>query len=163
VISQQITLLDQRGSRVVFGDLQIVPVGKGLVYLRPLFVRPDDSNARQIFVRKFLASYNNKVVIGESLADAVNKLFAGAGAQLGVSTPTEDTTTPAGDTADGSTSNTTPSTQGDTPDDLLRRAEILFAEADAALGQNPPDFSTYQKKLAEARALVSEAISLLGG
>ena len=53
MISQQITLLDQRGSRVVFGDLQLVPVGKGLLYLRPLFVRPDDSNARQIFVRKF--------------------------------------------------------------------------------------------------------------
>jgi uncharacterized membrane protein (UPF0182 family) len=53
VVSQQVTLLDQRGSRVVFGDLQMVPVGKGLVYLRPLYVRPDDANARQVFVRKF--------------------------------------------------------------------------------------------------------------
>jgi uncharacterized membrane protein (UPF0182 family) len=163
IISQQITLLDQRGSRVVFGDLQLVPVGKGLVYLRPLFVRPDDANARQIFVRKFLASYNNKVVIGESLADAVNKLFTGAGSQLGSATSGSTEETESGGTSDTSTSVTVPSNEGASPDELLRQAEQLFAEADAALGQNPPDFATYQKKLAEARALVSEAISLLAG
>jgi hypothetical protein len=163
IISQQITLLDQRGSRVVFGDLQLVPVGKGLVYLRPLFVRPDDANARQIFVRKFLAAYNNKVVIGESLADAVNKLFAGAGSQLGSATSGSAEETESGGTSDTSTSVTVPSNEGASPDELLRQAEQLFAEADAALGQNPPDFATYQKKLAEARALVSEAISLLAG
>lgn len=163
IISQQITLLDQRGSRVVFGDLQLVPVGKGLVYLRPLFVRPDDANARQIFVRKFLAAYNNKVVIGESLADAVNKLFTGAGSQLGSATSVSTEETESGGTSDTSTSVTVPSNEGASPDELLRQAEQLFAEADAALGQNPPDFATYQKKLAEARALVSEAISLLAG
>ncbi|NDG77224.1 MAG: UPF0182 family protein, partial [Acidimicrobiia bacterium] len=45
VIAQQITLLDQRGSRVIFGDLQVVPVQRGLMYVRPLFVRPDDPSA----------------------------------------------------------------------------------------------------------------------
>ena len=163
VISQQVTLLDQRGSRVVFGDLQLVPVGKGLVYLRPLFVRPDDSNARQIFVRKFLASYNNKVVIGESLADAVNKLFSGAGSQLGSETTSGGPTTTVNDSGAQSPSSTIPVPASGSPDELLRRAETLFAEADAALGQNPPDFASYQAKLAEARSLVSEAIKLLAG
>lgn len=164
VISQQITLLDQRGSRVIFGDLQMVPVGRGLVYLRPLFVRPEDANAKQIFVRKFLASYNNKVVIGETLADAVNKLFAGAGSSLaGGSIAVE----PSDSGSTGSVSTpTTPANQSmetKSPDQLLQEAEALFAEADAALGQNPPDFATYQQKLAAARALVREAIALLAG
>ncbi|MFM8871543.1 MAG: UPF0182 family protein, partial [Actinomycetota bacterium] len=163
IISQQITLLDQRGSRVVFGDLQLVPVGNGLVYLRPLFVRPDDANAKQIFVRKFLASYDNKVVIGESLSDAVNKLFAGAGTSLSGETSQSETDT-GGATTGSSPSVTTPAQpSSQNPDELLRQAEVLFAEADAALGQNPPDFATYQQKLAAARALVREAISLLGG
>lgn len=163
VISQQITLLDQRGSRVVFGDLQLVPVGKGLVYLRPLFVRPDDANAKQIFVRKFLASHNNKVVIGESLADAVNKLFSGVGSQLSGSTTGEISIGSDVETNETVTDGTVPTNTNSTPDELLRQAEILFSEADAALGQNPPDFATYQSKLAAARALVSEAISLLVG
>lgn len=159
IISQQITLLDQRGSRVVFGDLQIVPVGRGLVYLRPLFVRPDDANAKQIFVRKFLASYNNKVVIGETLADAVNNLFAGAGSTLtGTTTSAEDQSS---NTVTTPNTSSDPATTTGSPDQLLREAEKLFAEADSALGQNPPDFATYQRKLESARALVREAIALL--
>ena len=46
---------------------------------------------------------------------------------------------------------------------LLAKAEDLFAQADAALGSTPPDFALYQQKLAEARALISQAISLVGG
>lgn len=161
-ISQQITLLDQRGSRVVFGDLQLVPVANGLIYLRPLFVRPDDANAKQIFVRKFLASYDNKVVIGESLADAVNKLFAGAGARLSESTSQLPKLEGSDESPASALPNEAPSAEDSSADELLREAEELFASADEALGQNPPDFATYQKRLAEARALVKEAIKLLG-
>jgi hypothetical protein len=50
----------------------------------------------------------------------------------------------------------------DTPAALLARAEELFAQADAALGSTPPDFALYQKRLAEARELVSRAIALVG-
>ena len=162
IISQQVTLLDQRGSRVVFGDLQLIPVGRGLVYLRPLFVRPDDANARQIFVRKFLASYDNKVVIGESLSDAIDKLFTGVGTQLGQVSVGSDVVDPSSDLITDTTSVPSSTSTDTSPEALLRRAEILFGEADAALGKNPPDFATYQKKLAEARTLVSEAITSLG-
>ncbi|NBO80323.1 MAG: UPF0182 family protein, partial [Actinobacteria bacterium] len=83
VIAQQITLLDQRGSRVIFGDLQVVPVQRGLMYVRPLFVRPDDPSAKQIFVRKFLVSYDNRVVMADSLTEAVGRLFPGFSTNLG--------------------------------------------------------------------------------
>ena len=174
-VSQQITLLDQRGSRVIFGDLQIVSVGKGLVYVRPLFVRPDDPSAKQIFVRKFLASYNNKVVLADDLTSAVTKLFPGFKDNLGdrindgSAAPTDDTATGSAPTDGTATTDTTlPSSTGDsttldTPSALLAKAEELFAQADAALGETPPDFALYQQKLAEARSLISRAISLIGG
>jgi uncharacterized membrane protein (UPF0182 family) len=171
-VSQQVTLLDQRGSRVVFGDLQIVPVGKGLVYLRPLYVRPDDANARQVFVRKFLAFYNNKVVIADDLTAAVAKLFPGYTGNLGdrvndgsEQVPTDTSTTAT--TVPGSTETTIPSGSVDpgslTAAQQLAQAEILFNEADAALAATPPDFSTYQIKLAEARELVRLALAQVGG
>jgi uncharacterized membrane protein (UPF0182 family) len=171
VVSQQVTLLDQRGSRVVFGDLQMVPVGKGLVYLRPLYVRPDDANARQVFVRKFLASYNNKVVIADGLTSAIAKLFPGYAGNLDDriddgQTETLPTDSSTETTVPGSDS-TVPSTPTDTGSltaaEMLAKAETLFDEADAALAQTPPDFGTYQQKLAEARALVRSAISLVAG
>jgi uncharacterized membrane protein (UPF0182 family) len=171
-VSQQVTLLDQRGSRVVFGDLQIVPVGKGLVYLRPLYVRPDDANARQVFVRKFLAFYNNKVVIADDLTAAVAKLFPGYTGNLGdrvsdgsVSTPTDSSTTAT--TVPSGSPTTVPSSAVDagtlTAAQQLAQAEILFDEADAALAQTPPDFGTYQTKLAQARELVRLALAQVSG
>ena len=172
-VSQQITLLDQRGSRVIYGDLQIVNIGKGLVYVRPLFVRPDDPTAKQIFVRKFLASYNNKVVLADDLSTAIAKLFPGFKSDLGdrvrdgSAAPAEETVTGDG-TSKNTTGTTLPSGSNDneaidTPSALLARAEDLFAQADAALGSTPPDFALYQEKLAEARSLISQAISLIGG
>lgn len=170
VVSQQITLLDQRGSRVIYGDLQIINVSKGLVYVRPLFVRPDDPSAKQIFVRKFLASYNNRVVMADDLTAAIAKLFPGFDKDLGdrvndgsvAVAPNESS-----DSGDATTQSTVPSSGGgsenlDTPAALLARAEELFAQADAALGSTPPDFALYQKRLAEARELVSRAIALVG-
>jgi len=171
-VSQQVTLLDQRGSRVVFGDLQIVPVGKGLVYLRPLYVRPDDANARQVFVRKFLAFYNNRVVIADDLTAAVAKLFPGYTGNLGdrVSDGSESAPTDTSNTATtvpSGTATTVPSSAVDsgslTAAQQLAQAEILFDEADAALAATPPDFSTYQSKLAQARELVRLALAQVSG
>jgi uncharacterized membrane protein (UPF0182 family) len=173
VIAQQITLLDQRGSRVIFGDLQMVPVQRGLMYVRPLFVRPDDPTAKQIFVRKFLVSYNNRVVMTDSLSEGVAQLVPGFNQDLGErvndgSVAPEDTTTePSTGTSGGTTPTTSTLPAVDTstltPSELLVRADALFDEANAALAQNPPDFATYQLKLAQARELLRQAISQVGG
>jgi uncharacterized membrane protein (UPF0182 family) len=158
-ISQTITPLDQRGSRVTYGDMQLVPVGKGIVYIRPMFVQPD-GNDKQIFVRKILAGYGDRSVIGDSLTSVISQLFPGFNGNLGdrvggsSSTPT---TTIAGSPV------TVAPTAGTTPAELLRQAEALFAQADAALAKTPPDFATYQSKLAQARGLVQQALATVKG
>lgn len=169
VIAQQITLLDQRGARVIYGDLQMVPVQRGLMYVRPVFVRPDDPSAKQIFVRKFLVSYNNRVVMADSLTEGVSRLIPGFTANLGerindgTGTPAEPTQTPPGDTTVTTTTVPSEDTSTLTAGELLARADALFDEANAALAQNPPDFATYQARLAAARELLRQAIALVGG
>jgi uncharacterized membrane protein (UPF0182 family) len=158
-ISQTITPLDQRGSRVTYGDMQLVPVGKGIVYIRPMFVQPD-GNDKQIFVRKILGGYGDRSVIGDSLTSVISQLFPGFNGNLGdrvggsSSTPT---TTIAGSPV------TVAPTAGTTPAELLRQAEALFAQADAALAKTPPDFATYQSKLSQARGLVQQALATVKG
>lgn len=156
-ISQTITPLDQRGSRVTYGDLQIVPVGKGLVYLRPMYVLPDSQNAKQVFVRKVLASYNGQSVIGDSLTNVIMQLFPGFNINLGDRVGGGGSTTAT--TVPGSPATTTPASTSTTPAQMLQQAENLFREADAALAKSPPDFSTYQSKLVQARALVQKALA----
>jgi uncharacterized membrane protein (UPF0182 family) len=172
-ISQIITPLDQRGSRVVFGDLQIIPVAKSLVYVRPLYVRPDDAAAKQVFVRKILASYDSRSVISDSVSGAIAKLFPGFSLDLGDrvgganTSTTPDTTNT---TLPGTTPTTVPGSTGTTPttvvggipqspSELLASADALFSEADAALALTPPDFATYQAKQSAARELVRRALA----
>jgi uncharacterized membrane protein (UPF0182 family) len=159
-ISQTITPLDQRGSRVMYGDLQLVPVGRGLIYLRPMFVLPDGADAKQIFVRKVLASYNGKSVIGNSVTDVIAQLFPGFSTNLGdrVGGTTGGATTT---TIPGSPTTTVPAGSGLTAKQMLQQADRLFAEADAALAKNPPDFATYQTKTMQARALVQKALTAI--
>ena len=172
VISATVTPLDLRGSRVTYGDLQVVPIGQGVVYLRPMYVLPNAADAKQVFVRKMLAHHNGQSVIGDDIADALRKIFPGLDIDVGDritngtgngggSTPT--TTVPPGDGSTPTPTTVAPPAEGANPAELLAAAERLFAEADAALASSPPDFATYQSKTAEARALVARALAAVGG
>ncbi len=165
-ISQQITLLDQGNSAVIYGDLQIVPIGDdGLLYLRPLYVQSDA--AAQPSFRYMLASYGDNAAYGETIEDALRKLFPGFDADIGDVVGASD-----GASGDGSTETdgtgddgddgdtTTPGTQ--TTEELLAQAQQLFDEADAALATGGAEgFAEYGEKIAAARALVQQAIEQL--
>ncbi|MFZ9580972.1 MAG: UPF0182 family protein, partial [Ilumatobacteraceae bacterium] len=159
-ISPVITQLDQRGSRVIFGQLQMVPVGQGLVWVRPLYVRPDDTGSKQVFVRRVLAWHDGEAVIGNTLTEAIGRLFPNANVDLGEITDTgssePDTTDPG--TTDPDT--TDPGTSVTDPAALLEEAQSLFDEADAALRDG--DLGAYQDKVGEAQDLIAQALQLLG-
>jgi len=164
-ISPVVTLLDQRGSRVIFGQLQVVPVGKGLVWVRPLYVRPDDSGSKQVFVRRVLAWHDGVSVIGDSLTQAINRLFPTAKIDLGETVDTgggdPDTTDP--DTTDPDTTDpgtVVPGSGVTDPALLLERAQALFDEAEEALRDG--DLGAYQDKVSEAQDLIAEALVALG-
>ncbi len=148
IISQTITQLNQQGSSVRFGDLQLVPVGEGLLYVRPFYVVGDNLAE----YRFMIVSYNAKAVIDSSLTGALKKLFPSFSGEVGdrVGTTPSDP---------GST--VPPTTNTDTPAQLLDRAQKLFDEADAALAQKPADFATYQSKQGEAKALIEQALKAL--
>jgi len=169
-ISPVVTLLDQRGSRVIFGQLQLVPVGKGLVWVRPLYVRPDDTGSKQVFVRRVLAWHDGEAVIGDTLTEAINRLFPSANIDLGetVDTGGEDADTTDPDTTDPGTTDPGTTDPGTTdpgsgitdPAVLLEEAQSLFDEADEALRDG--DLGAYQDKVSEAQDLIAEALALLG-
>jgi uncharacterized membrane protein (UPF0182 family) len=168
VIAEIITPLDLRGSRVTYGDLQIVPVSKGIIYLRPMYIQPDSADSKQVFVRKFLGYYDGQAVIGDSVTDTVRLLFPGFNVDLGDrvrvpgSRPPTTTVPTSPDNATPTTTTTAPpAPSGTSAQNLLARAEQLFKEADEALAKSPPDFATYQQKQAEARELLKRAVNQL--
>jgi hypothetical protein len=90
----------------------------------------------------------------------ISQLFPGFNVNLGDrvgGSSSSPTTTIAGSPV------TVAPTTGTTPAELLRQAEALFAQADAALAKTPPDFATYQSKLSQARGLVQQALATVNG
>jgi uncharacterized membrane protein (UPF0182 family) len=88
-ISSQLSLLRQGGSDVVLGNLLTLPVGKGLLYVEPVYTQGKKSPSFPILT-KVIVSFGNKISYQDTLAEALNDLF-GAGATV---TPSPGTTTP---------------------------------------------------------------------
>jgi uncharacterized protein len=77
-ISQLVSLLDQRGSRVIFGNLLTLPVGGGLLYVEPMYVAAS-SNAFPV-LQKVLVAFGDQIAFKDKLSDALDTLFGpGAG------------------------------------------------------------------------------------
>ena len=89
-ISQQLTLWGQRGSQVIRGSLQIIPIDKSLLYVQPLFLAAEDKGGLPE-LRRVVAAYENNVVMEENLEQCLVSLF---GNRKAVSPAQETAATP---------------------------------------------------------------------
>ena len=72
-VSQQITLWNQSGSRVIRGNLLVVPIGNSLLYVTPLYLRAQSGQLPEL--KRVIAVYGDKVVMEKTLAGALAALF----------------------------------------------------------------------------------------
>ena len=149
-VSQLQTLLGVTGggSKLVFGNLLIVPIEQSVMYVRPVYVQASGDNTPPL-LREVVVEYNNQVHVAETLPAALKK--------FGQFTdyPAPSSTTPA---PSQNPSGPAPTL---TAADLLARAAQDFADADAALKNG--DLATYQTKIRDAQQNVAQAQQLLGG
>ncbi|MBV9279147.1 MAG: hypothetical protein JOZ41_03610, partial [Chloroflexi bacterium] len=68
------TLLDQHGSQVVPGEVLILPVGKALLYIKPLYLRSASASSLPQLIR-IVVGTQNAVNWGYTLKGAVNALL----------------------------------------------------------------------------------------
>ncbi|HEV2147636.1 MAG TPA: UPF0182 family protein, partial [Longimicrobiaceae bacterium] len=76
-ISRQISLWDQRGSEVLRGELLVLPVEESLLYVQPLYLRAQGGQIPEL--KRVIVAYQSRVVMEETLEDALAALFGGAG------------------------------------------------------------------------------------
>jgi hypothetical protein len=75
-ISRQVSLWDQRGSRVIRGDLLVIPIEESLLYVQPLYLQAEGGRIPEL--KRVVVAYENQVVMGETLDGALTELFGGA-------------------------------------------------------------------------------------
>src|SRR5207302_11095577 len=122
-VSQLQTLLGVTGggSRLLFGNLLIVPIEQSVMYVRPVYVQAQGENTPPL-LRKVVVEYNNQVRVADNLPAALKQFpqFADY--------PAPSTTVPT-----QTPGQTTPPPQQLTAGELLTKAAQDFAEADASL------------------------------
>jgi uncharacterized protein len=72
-ISQQLTLWDQLGSRVIRGKLIVTPIENSFLYIVPLYLQAEGTNFPQL--KRVIAVAADKVVMEPTLDEALNSLF----------------------------------------------------------------------------------------
>src|SRR5258708_23519335 len=72
-ISQQISLWNQMGSRVIRGHLLVVPIESSILYVSPLYLRAESGQLPEL--KRVIAAYGNRVVMEETLGAALAALF----------------------------------------------------------------------------------------
>ena len=64
-ISRQVSLWDQRGSKVIRGDLLVIPIEQSLLYVQPLYLQAEGGRIPEL--KRVVVAYQNQVVMQETL------------------------------------------------------------------------------------------------
>jgi len=72
-ISQQISLWNQMGSRVIRGNLLVVPIENSILYVSPLYLRAESGQLPEL--KRVIAAYGDRVVMQDTLPEALAALF----------------------------------------------------------------------------------------
>jgi uncharacterized membrane protein (UPF0182 family) len=73
LISPQITLWDQQGSKVIQGTLLVIPIEKSLLYVRPLYLQSSDGLIPVL--ARVIVAYQTKIVMAETLTQGLVQIF----------------------------------------------------------------------------------------
>jgi uncharacterized membrane protein (UPF0182 family) len=152
IISPEFSLLGQGGSRVIQGNMLIVPIGDSLLYVQPIYItaeRSEDAGQAQLpgapvastgltgipEFKRVVVSHNGRIKMADSLDGALAAIFGEA-----ISPEPDGSDIP------------------DVVSDLISAAVQALADADAALRDG--DLATYQSKVNDAADLLRRADEL---
>ena len=72
-ISQQLTLWSQKGSRVIRGDLLMIPIDGSLLYVEPVYLRAEQGELPEL--RRVIVAYDKEVAMRPTLEESLTALF----------------------------------------------------------------------------------------
>ena len=72
-VSRQISLWDQRGSKVIQGTMLVIPIEESLIYVRPLYLRADAGKIPEL--KRVIVGYEDTIAMERTLEEALAKIF----------------------------------------------------------------------------------------
>jgi len=142
-VANTLSLLRQGGSDVVLGNLLTLPVGNGLLYVQPVYVRATSNTAAYPLLQKVLVSFGDVIGFDSSLKGALDQVFGGN----------------SGTSSSSSASNPDATTNNSSADlaSALQRARQALTDGQAALTKG--DFAAYGRAQDRLKAALAAAIA----
>lgn len=143
-ISRQIALWDQKGSQVILGETNIIPVKNTLLYVKPLYLRANSGKSLPE-LKKVIVGMGERIVMEDNIQLAFAKLFNAKLEQPGTTAPVP----PGG----------APSAQTET-NSLILKAADLFEKSKSA--QQSGDWAGYGEYIKELENVLNQLKSNTG-
>ena len=141
-VANTLSLLRQGGADVVLGNLLTLPVGNGLLYVQPVYVRATSNTAAYPLLQKVLVSFGDVIGFDSSLKGALDQVFGGnSGTSSG--TPSASGSTTTNQSADLATA--------------LQNARQAIADGQTALAKG--DFAAFGRAQDRLKAAIAAATS----
>ena len=138
-VANALSLLRQGGSDVVLGNLLTLPVGNGLLYVQPVYVKATGNASAYPLLQKVLVSFGDVIGFDSSVKGALDQVFGGNSGTTSTST-TATTTNSSADLASA-----------------LQSAKQAIADGQAALAKG--DFAAYGRAQDRLKAAIAAALS----
>jgi uncharacterized membrane protein (UPF0182 family) len=148
-VSKELNLLSQGSTTVLKGNLLTLPVGGGLLYVQPVYVK-STGNTSYPLLKKILVAFGDRIAFESTLPAALDVLFGG---NSGVDQPTNDT--PANPDTGGGT--VVPSTGNATLKQALSDANTALKAREAA--RVAGDWAAFGKADAQLTAALARALA----
>ncbi len=162
-ISSQLTLLNDSGSTVVFGDLLLLPIDNSILWIRPLYVAAEGTSVPTLEFVIAAVGEGENIALGQNLDDALSLLYPGQDFSGVLDDSVVSPLSQAPPTEPGATPSTPPTTT--LPADLvgvLNKIEAERSAARVALSADPPDYQAWATAQEEVDRLLAQARSLAG-
>lgn len=162
-ISQQVTLWNQSGSQVSYGNLLVVPINDSIIYIEPLYLKAASGQIPEL--KRVRVSYSGRVSMEEDLSTALQKIFAAPLAGMPQKTPAGGAptgTTPAA-TATPAAASTTPAEGAASQKSLKQLADAAMDHYNKALdAQKRGDWTTYGSEIKQLEDILKQ-MQVTGG
>jgi uncharacterized membrane protein (UPF0182 family) len=144
-ISEQFSLWDQRGSRVIRGNTLVIPINDSFVYVEPIYLLSDTSALPEL--KRVIVATDTRIAMRETLGEALQALLAEEPQDVAevIADEAEADLTPAQPVATPST----PLPGNATVQELIDSANARFEAAEAA--QRRGDWEAYGRELDNLR------------
>lgn len=152
VISQQFSLWDQLGSRVIRGNLLVIPINNSFLYVEPIYLLSETSALPEL--KRVITASGNRITMEETLDEALSALLQAEIVRTaeGVIEAVDE----AGSLAGISESGGVPATV----EELIRSAGEHFLRAQQA--QQAGDWARYGEELEALEADLNRLLELTG-